>query len=256
MHNIIAIMILLLSGCSPASPAPPTPDARTVVRPRIVAEHPHDPHAYTEGLFMRDGQLWESTGQEGSSDLRKIDPASGRIIQRVALPPADFGEGSVDWNGQIVSLTWRTGRGYRWDARTLRRISTFSYAGEGWGLTRNGDVLVMSDGTSDIVFRDAASFAEKRRIHVTFRGQPVPNLNELEWIDGQIWANVWTTSLIARIDPSDGRIVSWVDLSEIAAKQPSTDPDAVANGIAWDPASRHVYVTGKHWTKVYEIVLD
>lgn len=250
MKRLIGPMLAAVAACSPLSAEPP------VVKPRIVAEHPHDPSAYTEGLFVRNGELWESTGREGSSDVRRTDIRTGRVIQRARLPEAAFGEGSVDWKDQIISLTWKTGRGYRWDARTMRLISTFSYAGEGWGLTRMGGMLAMSDGGADIVLRDPATFVESHRIHVTFNDKPLPYLNELEWIGGQIWANVWTTTLIARIDPATGCVSSWVDLSDIAARQPSRDRDAVANGIAWDEATGRIFVTGKNWTKVYEIAVD
>lgn len=250
MRRPIASILAVASACSPLHAEP------AVVKPRIVAEHPHDPSAYTEGLFFRNGELWESTGREGSSDVRRVDLRTGRAMQRARLPATAFGEGAVDWKDQIISLTWKTGRGYRWDAATMRLLSTFSYAGEGWGLTRMGGMLAMSDGTADIVLRDPATFAESRRIHVTFDGKPLPYLNELEWIDGQIWANVWTTTLIARIDPGTGRVASWIDLSDIAAGQPSKDRDSVANGIAWDQTTGRIFVTGKNWTKIYEIEVD
>lgn len=226
-----------------------------VVKPVVVEVLPHDRSAFTEGLLIRNGRLYESTGMEGRSEIREISMADGKVLRRASIPSGQFGEGMVDWGDEFLSVTWQTGVGYRWDARTFRLKSTFSYMGEGWGLTRAGREIVMSDGTAQLRFIDPATFREIRRVSVSFSGKPITQINELEWIDGEIWANIWTTNLIARIDPVTGVVRSWVDISDIAAREPRTDPNAVANGIAWDAARRRLYVTGKNWTSLYRIEL-
>lgn len=224
-----------------------------VDKARIIAVLPHDATAYTEGLFIRNGYLYESTGVEGQSDIRETRLSDGRVLRRARLPAGIFGEGAVDWEGQIISVSWKEGRGYRWDIRTMRLATTFTYPGEGWGLTRSSRDLFMSDGTPEIRVLDPANFRERRRIKVTDNGRPVSNLNELEWIGGQIWANVWLTNLIARIDPATGRVLRWIDISAISARHASRDPNDVANGIAWDAKTRKIYITGKRWNALYQI---
>lgn len=240
---------------APASDPPKSAVSPEFEEPTLVATIPHDPRAYTQGLFVRGGRLWESTGEEGSSEIRETDIATGRVLRRVPVPERAFGEGAVDVGDEILSITWKGGVGYRWDVRTLKLKGTFRYPGEGWGLTRmgTGGDVVMSDGTPELRVVDPKTFAEKRRIRVTMQGRPVERLNELEWIDGQIWANVWLEDALVRIDPDTGDVVGVVDMSPISKLQPSTDQNAVANGIAWDEAKRHLYVTGKRWTAVYRI---
>ena len=231
-----------------AQPAPP------VYNYRIVATYPHDPQAFTQGLVFLGGQLYESTGQYRQSTIRRVNIADGRVLQSVALPDAQFGEGIVDWGDQIISITWQGGTGYRWDRATLRRLGEWSYEGEGWGLTRNRTDIIMSDGTPELRFLDPATLAERRRVTVTLQGTPVPNLNELEWINGEVFANIWQTGFIYRIDPASGRVTGLIDLRPLAAEN-RTDTDNVLNGIAYDPAGDRLFVTGKNWSRLYEIDL-
>jgi glutaminyl-peptide cyclotransferase len=252
-----------LGACGPASSQGPDaaqPAAAAAQAPpavynyRIVATYPHDPRAFTQGLVFLDGQLYESTGQHGQSTIRRVSIADGRVLQSVALPPALFGEGIVDWGDQIISITWQGGTGYRWDRATLRRLGEWSYEGEGWGLTRNRTDIIMSDGTPELRFLDPATLAERRRVTVTLQGTPVLNLNELEWINGEVFANIWQTGFIYRIDPASGRVTGIIDLRPLAA-QNTTDTDNVLNGIAYDPAGDRLFVTGKNWSRLYEIDL-
>jgi glutamine cyclotransferase len=236
-----------------AAPAAAEP-APAVYNYRIVATYPHDPRAFTQGLVFLGGQLYESTGQHGQSTIRRVNIADGRVLQSVALPASQFGEGIVDWGDQIVSITWQGGTGYRWDRATLRRLGEWSYEGEGWGLTRNRTDIIMSDGTPELRFLDPATLAERRRVTVTMQGQPVTNLNELEWVGGEVFANIWQTGFIYRIDPASGRVTGIIDLRPLAA-QNTTDSDNVLNGIAYDPGGDRLFVTGKNWSRLYEIDL-
>jgi glutaminyl-peptide cyclotransferase len=236
-----------------AAPAAAEP-APAVYNSRIVATYPHDPRAFTQGLVFLGGELYESTGQYRQSTIRRVGIADGRVLQSVALPEAQFGEGIVDWGDQIISITWQGGTGYRWDRATLRRLSEWSYEGEGWGLTRNRTDIIMSDGTPELRFLDPATLAERRRVTVTLQGIPVPNLNELEWVGGEVFANIWQTGFIYRIDPASGRVTGIIDLRPLAA-QNTTDTDNVLNGIAYDPAGDRLFVTGKNWSRLYEIDL-
>lgn len=215
--------------------------------------HPHDPEAFTEGLFWLDGHLWESTGQAGSSSIRKVELESGRVAAQVDIPRPYFGEGIAPWGDTILSLTWKDGIGFRWSRDGFRKLGRFRYAGEGWALTGDGTSLIQSDGTSVLRFVDPVTFKVRRRLKVTADGQPVDQLNELEYVDGEILANVWLTTRIARIDPETGHVIGWIDLSALAAQVTSDDVDDVANGIAWDPATRRLFVTGKRWPWMFEI---
>ncbi|WP_235512632.1 glutaminyl-peptide cyclotransferase [Sphingomonas sp. Leaf17] len=220
---------------------------------RVIATLPHDPDAFTEGLLIKDGLLYESTGNLGRSVIRVSTLATGHVLREAALAPALFGEGIVDWRDEIVSVTWKTGLGFRWDRATLGYRGSFRYPGEGWGLTHDATSLILSDGTPILRILDPVTFAERRRVTVTANGVPVRDLNELEWVDGEILANVWRTTRIARIEPASGRVKGWIDLSAIAATMPKDDPDSVANGIAWDAKTRRLYVTGKNWPSLFQI---
>lgn len=244
------LIALLLSVAAQRAPAP-----IPVQGVEIKASYPHDTAAYTQGLFFADGQLYESTGQLGESAIRKVRLTDGKVLQSATIPADQFGEGSTAWGRQIVSLTWQHGIGYRWDRASFRRLGSFRYPGEGWGLTNNGRSLILSDGTPSLRFLDPNTFREQRRIGVTASGRPVPRLNELEWIGGEVWANVWQTNLIARIDPASGAVKGWVDLSALTRLQPTADIDNVLNGIAYEPRSKRIFVTGKRWSKLYEIRL-
>lgn len=245
----------------PAASAPATSPTSQPVRPAlvpvtVVARHPHDPAAFTEGLLVHDGQLYESTGREGASDIRRVDIASGRVLARSAIPPEQFGEGLALWRRTLVSLTWHEGVAHRWDVRTLRRQrGDFRYQGEGWGLASDADGLVMSDGTAQLRFLDGERFTERRRITVTLNGRAIDNLNELEVVDGHILANVWMTPYILVIAPDSGVVTHVLDLRALVAEVNATDPNAVLNGIAFDRASRRLYVTGKLWPTLFEIRL-
>jgi glutaminyl-peptide cyclotransferase len=221
-----------------------------------VARYPHDDRAFTEGLFIAEGELFESTGEYGVSDIRQVRLEDGKVLRRVALPPALFGEGIAPWRDRIVSLTWQDGQGFVWRRRDFRRLKTFRYAGEGWGLTQDGRRLIMSDGTDRLRFLDPRTLREKGGVAVTWNGQPVRMLNELEYVDGEVLANVWLTSLIARIDPASGHVIDWIDLSALVARSGARGPEAVLNGIAWDAKSRRLFVTGKNWPSLFEIRLD
>jgi len=220
-----------------------------------VRSYPHDTRAFTEGLFFADGLLWESTGLEGQSEIRAVRLRDGRVLRRATIPRPYFGEGVALSRGCLVSLTWQHGTGFIWTYPHLRPIGQFRYPGEGWGLASEGDRLVMSDGTPVLRFLDPGSLAETGRVTVTWNGAPVPMLNELEVVDGEILANVWMTPRIARIDPASGRVIDWIDLSDLIRRVRITDPDMVLNGIAWDAKGRRLFVTGKNWPRIFEIRL-
>lgn len=226
-----------------------------VVTPTIVARYPHDPKAFTEGLLWLNGQLAESVGQEGQSEVRLVDLASGRVTRRAAIPASEFGEGLALWRDTLISLTWHGGVAHRWNARTLKPLGTLHYDGEGWGLTSDGTSLIRSDGSASLTFHDPATLAVRRRLAVTLNGRAIDQLNELEWVDGAILANVWHTPYLLRIDPADGKVVGVIDLSVIVATVPVSDREAVPNGIAWDPHKRRLFVTGKLWPTMFEIAL-
>ena len=222
----------------------------------VVHTYPHDRQAFTEGLFYLNGSFYESTGLNGHSQIRKVDPASGRVLQSRDLSPTYFGEGIVDWRGRLVQLTWVNHVGFIYDLATFRPIGRFSYPGEGWALTRNARQIIMSDGTPQLRFLDPATLKEVRRLTVTADGVPVKNVNELEWVKGEIYANIWLTSRIARIDPATGHVVGWIDLTGLVSPQDTGgNEDAVANGIAYDAVQDRLFVTGKLWPKLFEIQL-
>lgn len=247
------VPLVALAQPAPAQPAPePAPPVQGY---RLLGSWPHDPEAFTQGLFWLDGHLWESTGHVGRSTVRKVRLEDGAVLQSVSIPAGLFGEGIAPWGDEIVSLTWRDGAGFRWDRASLTLNSRFAYPGEGWGLTQNGRELIMSDGTSELRVLDPETFEERRRIRVTAAGRPVARLNELEWVRGEIFANVWLTGLIVRIDPETGKVTGIVDLRPLAAETTRGDPDHVLNGIAYDAAGDRLFVTGKNWPRLYRIEL-
>ncbi|MFL5298022.1 MAG: glutaminyl-peptide cyclotransferase [Phenylobacterium sp.] len=221
----------------------------------VLRVYPHDPAAFTEGLFYLNGELFESTGIPGRSNIRRVRLQDGAVLQSQAIAPNLFGEGIVNWGGEIISLTWQDQVGFRWDRKTLRPKSNFRYEGEGWALTQDGRRLIMSDGSPVLKFRDPATFRELGRLQVTADGRPVGNLNELEWVKGEVLANIWQTRLIARIDPATGKVKAWIDLSALPETQAAGNPDAVANGIAYDREHDRLFVTGKDWPHLYEVRL-
>ena len=239
------------AGANAAQAAAPAPVTYSY---RVVATYPHDPRAFTQGLFFLNGRLYESTGQVGQSTIRQVRVEDGRVLQSVPIPPGLFGEGIVNWNNEIISITWQGGRGFRWDLATLRQTGEWQYSGEGWGLTQNGTEIIMSDGSSALRFLDPATLAERRRITVTRDGAEVTQLNELEWVNGEIYANVWQTPLIVRINPQSGNVTGVIDLTALAAEN-GDSADRVLNGIAYDAQRDRLFVTGKYWPRLYEIDL-
>jgi glutaminyl-peptide cyclotransferase len=221
----------------------------------IVARYPHDPRAFTEGLLWHDGALYEATGEPGRSSIRKVDLATGKVVQKVDIAAPTFGEGIAIWKNQIISLTWKQQTGWRWDLKTFRKLGEFHYPGEGWALTSDGTHLLMTDGSDRIRVLDPATMKEVRRIAVTADGRPLDNINELEWVDGEILANVWMTNVIARIDPATGKVTGWIDLSALTAEVDPRGADDVPNGIAWDAKDKRLFVTGKDWPTLFEIRL-
>ena len=221
---------------------------------RVVHTFPHDKHAFTEGLFYLNGFLYESTGLERESSIRKVRLETGEIVQKIDVPAEYFGEGIVNWKGHLVSLTWKSGVGFVYDLATLKVQRRFSYPGEGWALTQDGKRLIMSDGTPQLRFLDPVTLKETGRLTVTYNGKAVSNINELEWVKGNIYANVWQTNVIIIIDPSSGIVTGVVNLTGLLgpSEQPS-GPDGVLNGIAYDALRDRLFVTGKNWSRLFEI---
>jgi glutaminyl-peptide cyclotransferase len=222
---------------------------------RVVAVHPHDPAAYTQGLLWHEGTVFESTGLYGSSSLRRWELATGRILARVDLPGDLFGEGLARVGDRLVQLTWREGRALVWDLRTLGRVSELAYLGEGWGLCFDGRRLAMSDGSAELIFRAPDTLAETGRVTVTLEGAPLAELNELECVGGEIYANVYGADRIVRIDPESGRVEALIDASRLLAGEERARAE-VLNGIAFRPETRTFLLTGKLWPKLFEVELD
>jgi glutamine cyclotransferase len=239
----------------PATGAPAAPGGPATLGVSVVRTLPHDPTAFTQGLFIRDGQLYESTGLEGQSEIRRVDLATGAVQQRRPLDRQYFGEGIAAVGDRLYQLTWKNGRAFTYDLKTFTPGPTFSYYGEGWGLTTDGTVLYMSDGTARLRVVDPRTFQVQRTIDVTDGGSPVSQLNELEWVKGEILANVWQSEQIARIDPRTGQVTAWIDLTGILPPGDRTGKEDVLNGIAWDAASDRLYVTGKNWSRMFEVRL-
>jgi glutamine cyclotransferase len=235
----------------------PKPRDVTLYGYQIVNRYPHDPAAFTQGLVWHDGALYEGTGQLGASSLRKVQLATGKVERQADLAPDLFGEGITIWEGSVIQLTWQHGVALVHDLASFERTRAFRYEGEGWGLTHDGRRLIMSNGSSTITFRDPATFRAIGSIEVVFRGRKLAGLNELEFIEGEIWANVWTTNQIVRIDPSSGNVTGIIDLTGLLspADQGGVRVD-VLNGIAYDKKNDRIFVTGKYWPKLYEIRLE
>ncbi len=219
----------------------------------LISTVPHDASAYTQGLQWTDGRLLESTGQIGRSSVRHVDRKTGQVLRKRNLPPEIFGEGLTMHGKDLFVITWQDKTAYVLDPRTFGTRKTFTFTGEGWGLTSNGKELIMSNGGSKLAFRNPADFSVIREVEVTDKGHPVKYLNELEWVGGAVFANVYTTNRIARIDPDSGAVTGWLDLSALVKEIPGAKADEVLNGIAHDPASGTLIVTGKNWPKMFEI---
>jgi glutamine cyclotransferase len=222
---------------------------------RVVKSYPHDRTAFTQGLEYHDGVLYEGTGLVGRSSLRKSNLETGEVLQRFDVPPPFFGEGITVLNQQIFQLTWQSQTGFIYDKSSFRILRSFNYPGEGWGMTNDGKQIYMSDGTSQIRVWDPGTLKEVRRITVKDGAGEVAALNELEFVHGEILANVWQTDRIARISPGDGRVLGWIDLGGILPKSERPESDAVLNGIAYDAAGDRLFITGKLWPKIFEIKL-
>ena len=233
-----------------------TDSGAPVYRAEVVAVHPHDDGAFTQGLLWHDGALIESTGRRGSSVVRRVDLETGEVLAESRLPDEQFGEGIALWGEGFVSLTWRDGVLHRWDAATLEPTgSVENYPLEGWGLTTSEEGLIHSDGSDTLRVLDPDTFEVRRTIPVTLGGRPMRQLNELEMIDGLIYANLWQSPYIVAIDPADGAVRKLIDLSAIVDAVSASDRDAVLNGIAWDAEKRRLFVTGKLWPSLFEIRL-
>ena len=222
---------------------------------KVIHVFPHDPTAYTQGLVYRDGFLYEGTGLNGHSSLRKVELGTGKVLQRVDLEPQFFGEGITIFKNQIVELTWKSETGFIYNLSDFRLLRQFSYRGEGWGIATDGTDLFMSDGTPEIRVLGGSTLREKRRIRVHDGDTPIMQLNELEFVRGEIYANVWQTDRIARISPQTGKVVGWIDLSGLLSVVYRKEQDAVLNGIAYDPQGNRLFVTGKLWPSIFEIQL-
>lgn len=220
---------------------------------RVVHTYPHDPNAYTQGLIYLDGHLYESTGLNGRSSLRMVDLETGHVLQQLNVPAKYFAEGLAPWGSTLIQLTWQAHIAFVYDRFSFRLLRTLHYAGEGWGLTEDGKDLILSDGTANLRFLDPRTFREVRRVVVKDHGTPVTQLNELEYVHGQIYSNVWHSDRIARISPETGQVLGWIDLSGLLSDDQHPDPEAVLNGIAYDAAHDRLFVTGKLWPKLFEI---
>ena len=222
----------------------------------VIHTYPHDPTAFTEGLFYLDGYLYESTGLEQRSTIRKVKLETGEVLQKLDIPPQYFGEGIVNWHSRLISLTWKSHIGFIFDLATFRQQGQFGYDGEGWALTQDGRQILMSDGTPEIRFINPQTLKETRRITVTLDGKPIRHVNELEWVKGEIYANVWQTDWILRIDPHDGRVVGLINLAGLLPPSDRVPGQTdVLNGIAYDAKGDRLFVTGKNWPKLFEIRL-
>jgi glutaminyl-peptide cyclotransferase len=251
------------STLNPASTASPevTPTASPPATPTLihytytlVNTYPHDPNAFTEGLLYSDGSLYESTGINGNSSLRCVDLITGNILQEYALPDQYFGEGIAVVNNTILQLTWESQIGFIYDKTTFATLGNFSFSTEGWGLTFDGKHLIMSDGTNNLYFIDPTTFERTGQIQVHDGNTTIVNINELEYINGDVYANIWQTNTIAIINPQTGQVKAWIDLTGITSEN-NSDPNSVLNGIAYDQNSNRLFVTGKDWPSLYEIKL-
>jgi glutaminyl-peptide cyclotransferase len=243
----ICIAVLCLPFLAAAPPIP-------VDSYEIVHTYPHDANAFTQGLVFVDGHLYESTGRQGHSSVRMVDLATDWVLKEYDLPKQYFGEGLTDWGDTLIQLTWTSGVAFVYDRSTFTVRRTFHYTGEGWGLTHDSTVLILSDGSATLRFLDPNSFREIRKLKVRDEdNRPVSNLNELEYVGGEIYANIWHEDRIARISPKTGRVLGWIDLSGLLKPEEVNDPEAVLNGIAYDAKSDRLFVTGKLWPRLFEI---
>jgi len=250
---LYGFVLALVSGCN-AEKVSNTILASSKVQQlplNIVATYPHDVQAFTEGLIFSNGELYESIGLTGHSAVRRVELKSGKVLLEHRLPGDVFGEGLGLLNGTLMQLTWKKEIAYAYHPKDFKQTGTRHYSGEGWGLTSDGKSWINSDGSDTLTWRDADSFAPLRTVKVTWNGNAVKNLNELEWIDGAIWANVWYENWILQIDPNDGKVLSYIDISSLVPR--GADAEDVPNGIAYDSKDKRIFITGKRWPVLYEI---
>ena len=248
---VLVFSCLNLQGCL----TPGNSDVIPIYSYSIVNTYPHDPDAFTQGLVFEDGVLYEGTGLYGQSSLRRVELETGGILQIRELSDQFFGEGITIYGDRIIQLTWQSHIGFVYDKNSFELLQQFSYSTEGWGIAHDGMRLIMSDGTSTLHFLDPQTFEEVGQLNVTDSSGPVTRLNELEYIQGEIYANVWQTDLVARISPETGQVVGWIDLEGLLTAEDRTEPVDVLNGIAYDADSDRLFVTGKLWPKLFEIEL-
>ena len=258
----LAGAFVLIAGIScPLAMAAEAPLMSKDARPPVILEYeivktwPHDRGAFTQGLIHRDGFLYESTGLNGRSSLRKVNIETGEVVQHENIDKEYFAEGLTDWNNHLIQITWQSKTGFTYDLKTFKRIGQFSYDGEGWGITHDGKRLIMSDGTSSLRFLDPKTFAQTGTLDVTYQGKPLANLNELEFVRGRIFANVWQSNSIVVIDPANGRVTAQINLPGLLKVEDRAGGVDVLNGIAYDAKKDRLFVTGKLWPKVFEIKL-
>lgn len=250
---VVCVLLVAATVIAPAAQRR-QPSSAPVTGYQIVKIHPHDPEAFTQGLVFLDGVFYEGTGLKGKSSIRKVKPETGEVLQIQKIEDQYFGEGIAVVGDRIIQLTWQSGVGFVYDKKTFQRQRTFNYEGEGWGLTYDGTRLIMSDGTPTLRFLDPQTLKETGRLEVKDGGRPVDEINELEMVKGELFANVWPTDRIARINPKTGQVTAWLDLTGILDPRDRVNVD-VLNGIAYDAAGDRVFVTGKQWPKVFEIRL-
>jgi glutamine cyclotransferase len=256
---VVCLSLLLLAACTPAPTATPTAAATTptpaahIFTYQIVNAYPHDRSAFTQGLVFESGVLYEGTGRQGYSTLRRVDLESGDVLQIRKLPDQVWGEGITIFGERIIQLTWQSGVGFVYDKNSFELLEEFHYPTEGWGITHDGERLIMSDGTSTLRFLDPETFEEIGRIEVRDKDGPVTRLNELEYVQGEIYANVWKTDHIARIAPDTGEVIGWIELAGLLSPEDRAEPVDVLNGIAYDAENDRLFVTGKLWPRLFEI---
>ncbi|MEW6187575.1 MAG: glutaminyl-peptide cyclotransferase [Thermodesulfobacteriota bacterium] len=250
---VLLIGLLNLSSLFLVPPAYGAGQRLPVYGYKVIRVFPHDPEAFTQGLAFHRGFLYEGTGLLGKSSLRKVELESGKILQEQRLSAEMFGEGITIWQERIIQLTWRSGIGFVYDLTSFHLLDQFTYPTEGWGLTQDGRNLIMSDGTSFLYFLNPRTFREVRRIQVRDRGIPIQHLNELEYIKGEIFANVYPSSRVVRISPKSGQVKGWIDFSGLGKMETGRPSDQVLNGIAYDPEKDRIWVTGKNWPRLFEV---
>jgi glutaminyl-peptide cyclotransferase len=254
----VAAFAMMVLACAPADSIMAQRNPAPVQNYKVIATFPHDTTSFTQGLvYAGDGQFYESTGLQGESTLRRVEVATGRTLQRLDVPSQYFAEGLALMGNELLQLTWQHKLGFVYDRKTFKQKRTFAYKTEGWGIAFDGtSQLVMSDGSDTLTFLDPKTLVPGKTLRVLDAGRPIRNLNELEWIEGEIWANVWTTDRIARISPKTGEVNAWVDLSTLYPRSQRMPPADELNGIAYDKTTHRIFITGKKWPKLYQITVS